>query len=124
MTNDFSCYVSTGLLNCSNRLEVKLMQIELDEVKHIATLAKVRLTDSDMKQMQAQLSDILDQFAVLNEVDTKSAEAFMQSENAQSPIREDMMVESKDTDVLLSNVPLLENDLVRVKSVLKSKTSK
>lgn len=100
------------------------MQIELDEVKHIATLAKVRLTDTDMKQMQVQLSDILDQFAVLNEVDTKSAEAFMQSENVQSPIREDMVVESKDTDVLLSNVPLLENDLVRVKAVLKSNTSK
>ena len=29
------------------------MQIGLDEVKHISTLARVKLTDSDMKQMQA-----------------------------------------------------------------------
>ena len=43
------------------------MQIGLDEVKHISTLARVKLSDSDMKQMQAQLSDILDQFAVLDD---------------------------------------------------------
>ena len=100
------------------------MQIGLDEVKHISTLARVKLTDSDMKQMQAQLSDILDQFAVLDEIDTESVEAFMQLENSQSTIRQDLVTESKDTYALLSNAPLLENDLVRVKSVLKSKTSK
>ena len=100
------------------------MQIGLDEVKHISTLARVKLSDSDMKQMQAQLSDILDQFAVLDEVDTESVEAFMQLENSQSTIRQDLETESKDTHTLLSNAPLLENDLVRVKSVLKSKTSK
>ena len=100
------------------------MQIGLDEVKHISTLARVKLTDSDMKQMQAQLSDILDQFAVLDEVDTESVEAFMQLENSQSTIRQDLVTESKDIYTLLSNAPLLENDLVRVKSVLKSKPSK
>lgn len=48
--------------------------ISKDEVKHIAKLARLELTEEEVKKMQKDLSTILDYFKVLKKAPQKSAE--------------------------------------------------
>ena len=47
------------------------MKLSIEEVKHIAELARLKLTEVEKVQYAAQLSDILDYAAKLNELDTE-----------------------------------------------------
>ena len=46
------------------------MPLERSEVKHIASLARIGLTEDEIMMFGDQLSQILEQFEVLNELDT------------------------------------------------------
>ena len=46
-----------------------------DEVRHIAQLARIRVTDEDVDRFQVQLSNILEQFTKLDELDTSEVPA-------------------------------------------------
>ena len=50
------------------------MSLSLDEVRKVAKLARLELSDSDLAAMQQQLSAILDYVAQLNEIDTTGVE--------------------------------------------------
>ena len=46
------------------------MKLSIQEVEHIANLARLKLTEAERHQYAAQLSDILDYAARLDELDT------------------------------------------------------
>jgi aspartyl-tRNA(Asn)/glutamyl-tRNA(Gln) amidotransferase subunit C len=46
------------------------MRLSIDEVEHIAELARLELSDSEKQRYAEQLSDILDYFRHLEELDT------------------------------------------------------
>ena len=46
------------------------MRLTQDEVRHVAELAKLRLTEAETEEYTGQLSAILDYAAVIQEVDT------------------------------------------------------
>ena len=46
------------------------MKLSIKEVEHIAGLARLKLTEKEKQQYAAQLSDILDYAAKLDELDT------------------------------------------------------
>ena len=50
------------------------MSLSLDEVRKVAKLARLELSDADLATMQQQLSAILDYVAQLNELDTDGVE--------------------------------------------------
>ncbi len=50
------------------------MNLSNDEVKHIASLAKIGMTEEELKLIGAQLSQILEQFQSLNALDTENVE--------------------------------------------------
>ncbi len=43
-----------------------------DQVKHVAKLARIKLTDEEVKKFGPQLSKVLDYMDILSEVDTKN----------------------------------------------------
>jgi aspartyl-tRNA(Asn)/glutamyl-tRNA(Gln) amidotransferase subunit C len=47
------------------------MKLSIEEVKHIADLARLKLTEAEKEKYAAQLSDILDYAAKLEELDTE-----------------------------------------------------
>ena len=51
------------------------MALSLEEVQHIAELAKLALTDEEKALMSEQLSDILDYVEMLQAVDTGKCRA-------------------------------------------------
>ena len=94
------------------------MRITTEEVRHIATLARVGMTDDEVERMRDQMSNILEQFDVLSQVDTSGVESTGSPPGHQTVMRDDRVGPSADRDDVLSNAPRRQGDLIRVRAVL------
>lgn len=94
------------------------MRITTEEVRHIATLARVGMTDDEVERMRDQMSNILEQFDVLEQVDTRGVEPTGHSAGLRTVMRGDSVEPSADRDDILSNAPRSQEDLIRVRAVL------
>jgi aspartyl-tRNA(Asn)/glutamyl-tRNA(Gln) amidotransferase subunit C len=94
------------------------MKLSREEVMHIAALAKVGVTDEDVEKFREQLSNILENFAALQKVDTTDIAPTAQSITLQNIIMPDDVRPSMGTDMVLSNAPQREGDFFKVKIVL------
>ncbi len=94
------------------------MPLTDDEVRHIARLARVGVSDDEVERLRAQLSTILEHFEVLNAYDTEGGPPTAQSFDLANVEREDVARESPDRETLLSNAPLVDGPYVRVRAVL------
>ena len=94
------------------------MRLTNEEVRHIAVLARVAMTDDEIEMMRDQLSNILDHFDVLQQVDTEGVEPTGHSVDLETVMREDVVTPSRAKEDMLSNVPMREGDFVRVRAVL------
>ena len=70
-------------------LELAAMRITTEEVRHIATLARVGMTDDEVERMRDQMSNILEQFDVLSQVDTGGVESTGSLPGRQTVMRDD-----------------------------------
>ena len=93
-------------------------RLTTEEVRHLAALARVGMTEDEIETMRDQMSNILENFDVLREVDTDSVEPTGHSVDVTSVMRDDVVAESSPRDEALANVPRREGDFVRVKAVL------
>ena len=93
-------------------------RLTADEVRHIALLARVGMTDEEVERMRDTLSDILAQFEALREVDAGDLQPTAHSVSLLSVMRDDEAGDSLDRDEALANAPNRQGDLVRVKAVL------
>ena len=100
------------------------MPLDRSEVEHLAALARIGLTEDELEQFREQISNILDQFQILEEVDTTNVEATghaagsAQGSQGAGVLREDEARESAPAEDILSNAPRREGDFFRVKVVL------
>ncbi len=75
----------------------------IEEVKHVAKLAKLGLAEEDIQKFQKQLTDIVDFVGKLQEVDTKNVEPTSQVTGLENVFREDEVKPSLSQDEVLSN---------------------
>ena len=94
------------------------MPLSRQQVHHIAKLCRIGMTEDDLDRMQAGLSHILETFQVLQETDTENVPPTGHSAALESVMRPDEPRLSSDREDVLSNAPLREGDLIRVKLVL------
>ncbi len=94
------------------------MPLTREEVLHIARLARVGLTDAEVEKFQAQLSDILDHFDVLRQVDTEGVPPTDHILDLVNVEREDEVAPSYPAETILQNAPASEDGFFRVKAVL------
>jgi aspartyl-tRNA(Asn)/glutamyl-tRNA(Gln) amidotransferase subunit C len=94
------------------------MKLSREEVLHIAALAKVGVTESDVEKFQEQLSNILENFEALQKLDTTGIPPTAQSIALQNVIMADEVRPSLPTEEILANAPQREGDFFRVKIVL------
>ncbi|MBR61593.1 MAG: Asp-tRNA(Asn)/Glu-tRNA(Gln) amidotransferase GatCAB subunit C [Dehalococcoidia bacterium] len=94
------------------------MNLSSDEVKHIASLAKIAMSDSELKVIGSQLSQILDQFRSLSTLNTENIEITAHPTSLNTVLRTDDITNSKADKSMLDNAPRKEGDFVRVRSVL------
>jgi aspartyl-tRNA(Asn)/glutamyl-tRNA(Gln) amidotransferase subunit C len=94
------------------------MKLSREEVLHIARLARLGLTESEINRLSEQLSHLLEHFEALQQVDTSGVPPTAQSVELQSVVREDEEAPSLPADDILANAPRREGDYFRVRAVL------
>ena len=76
------------------------------------------MTDEDLERFAYQLSHILEQFEVLDQVDTDDIPPTAQSIDTHSVFKEDASRPSLSQEETLENAPMREGDFLRIKAVL------
>jgi len=94
------------------------MKLSREEVLHIARLARLGLSDTDVDKFSEQLSNILENFEILQEVDTSDIPPTAQSVALQTVMRDDEVTPSLPPEQVLSNAPHKEGDFFKVRAVL------
>ena len=94
------------------------MPLKREEVEYIAQLARVGMTEEDLEIFGGQLSHILEQFNVLNEVDTDGVPPTSHTVDLTSVFRDDEELASLAQEDVLANAPRRDDDYFRVKPVL------
>jgi len=94
------------------------MKLSREEVLHIARLARVGLTESEIDRLSEQLSHLLENFEILQQVDTTDVPPTAQSIDLQSVVRDDEEAPSFVPDDILANAPRREGNCFRVRAVL------
>ena len=94
------------------------MHLDRAEVEHIAILARIGLTDEEVETFGEQLSDILEQFEILGELDAGGVQPTGDLAQEEAVMREDSAEDSLNPEDVLSNAPRREGEFFRVKAVL------
>jgi aspartyl-tRNA(Asn)/glutamyl-tRNA(Gln) amidotransferase subunit C len=94
------------------------MKLSREEVVHIAALARMGISDAEIEKAREQLSNILENFEVLKEIDTTDVPPTAQSIHLQNVLREDSPRESLPMEDVLANAPDREGDLFKLRPVL------
>ena len=94
------------------------MSISRDEVLHVTRLARVGLTEDDVAKFTEQLSDILENFAILRQVDTSDIPPTAQAIPLQNVMKPDEPHPSLPPGEVLANAPQKEEGFFRIKPVL------
>jgi aspartyl-tRNA(Asn)/glutamyl-tRNA(Gln) amidotransferase subunit C len=76
-----------------------------DDVTKVATLARLKLTDSEQAILTTQLGEVLGYVDILNEVDTENVEPMAHAGELSNVFREDEVRESLPRDDALANAP-------------------
>ena len=97
------------------------MSLTPDEVRHITLLARVRLDPEELERYRTQLSDILEHFQVLQEVDTEGVSPTGSPVLQESVMRDDEPADSLPKEDVLANAPNREDDYFRVRAVLEQR---
>ena len=82
------------------------MPLTPEEVRHIARLARVGLSEDEVSRFQSQLSEILDYFQRLQEVDTEKLPPTAHTLALHNVMREDEPQASYDKEEVLANAPV------------------
>ncbi len=94
------------------------MTLTIEEVEHIAELARLQLSEEEINRFREQLSDILDYAARLQSLDTSGIAPTSSVLPERSVLRPDVVQPGLSPDELLSNAPETEKGQFRVPPVL------
>jgi aspartyl-tRNA(Asn)/glutamyl-tRNA(Gln) amidotransferase subunit C len=93
------------------------MPLTLTEVRHIAYLARLKLTPEEETRYREQLSAILDHAARLASVDTTSIPPTATVLPLQAPLRADLPRPGLASHDVLANAPAAEEGMFRIPPV-------
>jgi aspartyl-tRNA(Asn)/glutamyl-tRNA(Gln) amidotransferase subunit C len=94
------------------------MSLTREDVQHVASLARLGLSDEEIETMREQLSSILGHIEVMNQLDTAAIPPTAQVIELQNVLREDSVRESLPQEVLMHMAPASRNGFVAVSEVL------
>lgn len=86
------------------------------DVRYVADLARLNLSDAEAATFQKQLSDILGYVAQLEKIDVSNVPAF--SGPVINNLRPDVAGESLPVELALSNAPQQDNNLIVVPKII------
>lgn len=96
------------------------MKISLEEVRHVAALARLGLSDAEARETAAQLGRILDYMDKLRELDTEAVEPMAHVLPLRNVARVDEPGETLPHDEALANAPEREGKYFKVPKIVES----
>ncbi len=89
-----------------------------EQVRHVALLSRLRLSDEEVHRFAAQLSSVLDYMSKLNELDVDDVEPMAHAMDFTNVLREDAETEGMPVDAALANAPDQSPPFFKVVKVL------
>lgn len=97
------------------------MKITEQQVRYVAELANLRLTDEEAARFQADLNEILEHMDKLNELDTSGVEPMAQvlfEAGETATLRDDVELPVLGAETALANAPLAAAGYFKVPKVI------
>lgn len=94
------------------------MKLTDEEIRHIALLARLGISDAEVEKFREELSSILENMDILQQVDTTGLPPTSQSVVLENVYREDEAKPSLPVSEVLANAPVQEDNSFKVNAVL------
>ena len=94
------------------------MAVTINDVEHIAQLAKLSFSDEEKAKFTEQFNEILSFMEKLNELDTSNVEPLSQVIELHNVLREDVVKPSLPTEEALKNAPSKTDRFFKVPKVI------
>jgi len=88
------------------------------DVEHVAHLARLGLSNEELARLEGQLNHIVDQYAVLAQLDTDHIPPTAQTIEVENILREDEVQPGLSADEALANAPARSGDYFIVPPIL------
>ena len=100
------------------RARLRGVKISADDIRHVALLARLDLTQEEEASMVTALDAILTYMDTLNELDTSEVEPTAHIIDLETPWRPDEVRNEAATEDLLANAPARDGDHFRVPKII------
>ncbi|MFZ9023508.1 MAG: Asp-tRNA(Asn)/Glu-tRNA(Gln) amidotransferase subunit GatC [Planctomycetota bacterium] len=94
------------------------MKIDEAQVRRVALLSRLELSDQEVSQFSTQLSAIFEYIEKLNELDTDTVEPLAHCLPIHNVLRDDVPRPSLSNDEALANAPEREDEYFKVPKIL------
>lgn len=94
------------------------MALDRSDVKSIADLARLAISDENIDKYSTELSSILDLVEQMNAVDTEGVQPLAHPTDAVQRLRADVVTESNNREKYMANAPAQEDGLFLVPKVV------
>jgi aspartyl-tRNA(Asn)/glutamyl-tRNA(Gln) amidotransferase subunit C len=94
------------------------MTLSVDDVKRVANLARIEISEEESKQVLIQLSGIFNLIEQMQAVDTSHIEPMSHAQDMIQRLREDVVIESDQHVLFQSIAPQVEAGLYLVPKVI------
>ncbi len=113
------CLILSGYCVVRIFMEVtKMSRITIEEVKHVANLARLAITEEEATKFQKQLDAIISFAEELNEIDTEGIEPTSHVLDMKNVLREDKSTKGLPVEEVLRNAPDHQEGQVKVPSIM------
>ena len=79
------------------------MKVDKELIRNVASLARLELTEEEIKLFEKDFKEILDAFSKIDEVDTKETKESFQPVEMKNRLREDLVEDSLSQEEALKN---------------------
>jgi len=94
------------------------MPLTREELRSVATLARLRLTPQEEEQLTNQLDKILHYMEKLSQLDTKEIEPYIHTVDPANSLREDCVTNQPNAEGILANAPATKETFFKVPKIL------
>ncbi len=94
------------------------MSVTIEQVRYIATLARLRFTDEEEKRLAAQMNEILGYVHKLDELDTSGVPPMSHVLDLHNVFRQDVAEARISRDEALKNAPDADSVYIRAPKVI------
>lgn len=98
--------------------EVDTTQFTSEQVRHLASLVRIELTESEVEEFRGELASILSHIDALSEIDTEGVPPTNNGADLLNVQDADVSQPAMPRDEVLANAPQREDDYFRVHAVL------